>query len=520
MFRLSDPEDTDLTPRSQKSQGLLAILLTSPDFGRPRAKLQDMLWSDRGQEQGAASLRQELATLKKVLGAFADVLGSDRTKVWLRPERFDTDCTVDGPTDAAPAKRPEFLEGNTIKDPEFTDWLRERRSEFEDARPGPAAPRLLHPSGQPERPMLFLSSSDRSGPLARHIAGAISSGIQDWLPLDVRDGPPPASVANAFLLETEETRLGQDAFVQIALHDVVERKTLWRSAIEFDLGETTTIRTDLARLINDAIDRTLTILSFDGLGLTPRNANAAIQAIERMFTTHGSSYEELTKVFDKEYQSTGHGVFLAWRAFLSTYVIGSGRAHDRENLSEEARDFVRRALLAEPHNPLVLALCSHVNAFTLGDHQSALELAERSIRLQPRNALGWMFRGVALINLGRLAEGRDSITRARDTTGEAPYRYLIDCYSCIAEMLGGNLENAVGYGATSLNYAPDFAPTLRYLLATHLKAGDMDAAERTLLRLRRIEPDFEMSLLAEPEYPNPLMKKYRILDLTRLPKML
>lgn len=516
-FRVSIGDDLDLTPKSHKAQGLLAILLTSPDLRRPRAKLQDLLWSDRAQPQGAASLRQVLTVLRKAFGEHSDVLQSDRVFVWLDESRIETDCDLNGPTVLADLKNREFLEGNTVKDPEFTDWLRDRRLEYEDIIPeADAGPR----SGvKSEKPKLYLSYGSAAGSLAAYLANAISGGVKDWVPVEIREGKPETREP-ALLLETDEVRFGNDAFIQVVLRDTSKRETLWRSAMEFDAAGQVDFRTELTRLINESVDRTISSLSFDLEGLVPQNANAAIQAIEQMFVTHGRAYEELARVFEDEYAASGHGVFLAWRAFLTTYVVGGRQAHDRFILAEEARGYVQRALFTEPHNPLVLALCSHVNAFTLGDHESAFELADRSVRLQSANPLGWVFRGVALVNLGRLDEGRASIAKARETAGEAPYRYLIDCYSCIAEMLCGDLQTAVRFGRTSLTYAPDFAPTLRYLLATHLKSGDTEAAEKTVARLRALEPDFEIPLFAEPEYPVPLMRKYSVLDLGKLPKLL
>ncbi len=517
-FRVSSEEGQDLTPRSHKAQGLLAILLTSPEFRRPRAKLQDLLWSDREHAQGAASLRQELTGLRKALGPHSDILQTDRVFVWLDPSRVESDCDANGPTTSAKVKDREFLEGNSVKDQEFNDWLRDRRLEYEDM-PELAAPVDLEPT-RPERTKLYLSYGAASGTLAAYLANAISGGVKDWVPVEVLEGLPTDTNEAALLLETEEVRFGDDAFVQVVLRDASKRETLWRSAIDFDTAGKDNARRELTRLINESVDRTISSLAFDLEGLAPRNANAAIQAIEQMFSTHGNAYEELAGVFEQEFATTGHGVFLAWRAFLTTYVVGGRQARDRKILGEEAREYVRRALSCEPHNPLVLALCSHVNAFTLGDYESAFELADRSVRLQSANPLGWVFRGVALVNLGRLDEGRASIAKARETAGEAPYRYLIDCYSCISEVLSGDQQQAVRFGRTSLNYAPDFAPTLRYLLATHLQAGDMEAAERTLEQLKVLEPDFEIALLKEPDYPVPLMRTYSVLDLSSLPKLL
>src|SRR5438874_766937 len=62
-FRVLAPDGEDLTPRGRKARALLAILALTPTRRRSRPALQDKLWSDRGPEQGAASLRALEPTL-------------------------------------------------------------------------------------------------------------------------------------------------------------------------------------------------------------------------------------------------------------------------------------------------------------------------------------------------------------------------------------------------------------------------------------------------------------------------
>ena len=58
--RLRGTVGDDLTPRSQKARGALALLGTAPDLRLSRARMQDLLWSERSKQQGSDSLRQLL----------------------------------------------------------------------------------------------------------------------------------------------------------------------------------------------------------------------------------------------------------------------------------------------------------------------------------------------------------------------------------------------------------------------------------------------------------------------------
>ncbi len=80
-----------------------------------------MLWSDREPQQASGSLRQALSNVRKALGPQADRLGADRTTLWLHPE-VTLDTTAAG----------EFLADLDIRDPGFSDWLRDQRGRHDD----------------------------------------------------------------------------------------------------------------------------------------------------------------------------------------------------------------------------------------------------------------------------------------------------------------------------------------------------------------------------------------------------
>ncbi len=55
--RLGNSAGDDLTPKARKTRALLAVLALSKG-PVSRARLTDLLWGDRGEDQARASLRQ------------------------------------------------------------------------------------------------------------------------------------------------------------------------------------------------------------------------------------------------------------------------------------------------------------------------------------------------------------------------------------------------------------------------------------------------------------------------------
>ncbi|MCV6605598.1 MAG: hypothetical protein OIF34_09845, partial [Porticoccaceae bacterium] len=59
-FCLMDEAGNDLLPSAKKSRALMAVLLLSENYEQSRSAIVELLWADRGREQGMASLRQSL----------------------------------------------------------------------------------------------------------------------------------------------------------------------------------------------------------------------------------------------------------------------------------------------------------------------------------------------------------------------------------------------------------------------------------------------------------------------------
>ncbi|TPK66288.1 MULTISPECIES: hypothetical protein [unclassified Mesorhizobium] len=126
-FRLLDAAGVDYSPHSQKARGVIALLALSPTLSRGRTWLQNKLWSDRGSDQAAASLRQALCDIRRSLDIHANALRSDRQSVSLDARLFRT-C-FEPPACSDPSfSSAELFEDLDIPDWQFADWIRRHRS--------------------------------------------------------------------------------------------------------------------------------------------------------------------------------------------------------------------------------------------------------------------------------------------------------------------------------------------------------------------------------------------------------
>lgn len=125
-------------PRSRKCRAILAILALESPAAVPRARLAELLWSKRGDEQARGSLRQALHELHEALRAAGpEILRTGRESVRLDPDQVWTDAPAllraarDRP-ESLDLLHPELLSDLDGLDPAFDAWLGERRQRIRD----------------------------------------------------------------------------------------------------------------------------------------------------------------------------------------------------------------------------------------------------------------------------------------------------------------------------------------------------------------------------------------------------
>ena len=121
---MTGPGDRRPDAAGHAGPGALAVLGTARGLRVTRARLQDLLFSDRDPDHGNASLRQLLREIRQCLGPARDALVTGPGWVGLDPDRVQVDLAARPGPDG---QVPEFAADLDIPDPEFEDWLRDAR---------------------------------------------------------------------------------------------------------------------------------------------------------------------------------------------------------------------------------------------------------------------------------------------------------------------------------------------------------------------------------------------------------
>ena len=143
-FRVIGRDGAIATPNGRKARALLAYVVLADGETVPRERLCALLWSERGEDQARASLRQTLYEMRALTVGDGAPLIVDRSGVRIEPARLTSDRARYGSRRRRPTRRrcwrcsaidrPNCSPISTDIDPAFDEWLAVERARRTDDR--------------------------------------------------------------------------------------------------------------------------------------------------------------------------------------------------------------------------------------------------------------------------------------------------------------------------------------------------------------------------------------------------
>ncbi|MGR3541784.1 MAG: hypothetical protein ACU0BS_10175 [Hasllibacter sp.] len=479
-------DGTDRTPRGAKVRGLLALLGDADGLRVARARLQDRLWSDRAPEQGAASLRRALSDLRRDLGPERDILTSGPGWVGLDPAAIQVRHPPPGSDPDA------FAADLDIDDPEFDDWLRERRARA--PAPAPLRTRGLTPRaprGEAPAVLILPPIGGLAGLAARDAAQRIASLTPAWISETEALAPRLAGRR----LRLDGVTLEADHAVQLAVWDVDDGRLLWTQIVHASGGGT------LADIRIASSAMTFGLLDQVGLGV-----------LRDLVGFDDSRLNELDDQLARGDIPLAPEAIPALRAFLR-YTLRLERVGGAREL-DEAQTFADQALRLAPAGALPLAVSSII-ATERGETAAALDLSRRAIEADTAQLLVPLARITALQSAARGAEAlqlSESASRfASSIMPPGDFSLLATASAVLMDRRGDALEHA----RTARGLAPHLRPALRFVAALAFDAGFEEEAAAALARLKDLEPGFDPRMLADPDYPTRSLQRAGLVQVAK-----
>lgn len=514
-FCVTAPDGTDLTPRSVKSQGLLALLATSRNHNkRTRPWLQDKLWSQKDQSKSATSLRQELQTIRRSLKDHAPLLQADRHVVWLASEAFQSDFD-----DLTDPDWSTFLEGMDIGDDEFENWLTTMRNQ--GATPQAAAPVARSHPEPCARWKAVLVRSQTSTPEAQYLEaefiGLLSRSLTEFGIAEISETNSENSDPNAFQVSVSATPIGAKQFgFRVSVLSAASKRILWSDTRTVPSGagqvESNLPLITLTHMVQSAITREISFSARNSQGIDPR-ALVLGRSTPRIFSFDA---EQLTRI-DRRLQQITDGperaVALGWRTQISVIRDIEQLTNTPDETVEHGLSLATRALEANPMNSLVLSATANAQVFLNWDIDTGAELSRLAIRVNPSNPLAWWsYANVALYS-DDTETALKSARIASQLAENSQLRFWCKFQLGLAALQHGDVELAKRSLEASAAIAPRFRPPRRYLLTIYAHQREMKRAAKMARNLEEIEKDFSLDrLISDDTYPISLARKMNLID--------
>ena len=282
------------------------------------------------------------------------------------------------------------------------------------------------------------------------------------------------------------------------LIDAVTGTHIWVDRFERDL-------TDIFALQDEV---TVAVVS----AIQPKLLQTEIAMATRRRPENLTAYDCYLRARQQFYSSTREGVAetirLAHRALeldprfgLVAALAGAshmqnvlwGYAADPQFDRKEAVRLFRLALSVDDSDPDILAWAAIISAFMVGDHESAIELADRAVALNPNSYQAWGCRGHVYRVAGLPEEAVRSFERAMRMSPVDPLLHVTFAGMGLAFIELGRFDEAIVAGKKALRQNPSFSAAYRCLASAFAHLGRAAEAREAAARVLEVDPGFTIS---------------------------
>lgn len=498
-FRATDGAGTEIAGLSRRAQALLAYVARQAGHRAERGLLADLLWSDRGEAQARASLRQELSVLRRILPS--DVLQADRQMVRLAEGRVDL-----------PAGDGEFLQGFDLASEGFEDWLRQERAATESTPAALAAPVRNRP-GLAVMAFEELGASEDdmfSDGVVEEITGALSR-VQEFhviarqsafaLRDETLDVPAVSDRLGVdYVVEGSVRRAGERVRIAVQLVRGADGYMLWSERFDDHLDDLFDLQDRIAAQVAGQVSPNLRAAEILRAGTRPPQSRSAydltLTALPHFWAHRKEDNVRAIALLDAALdRDPGYGPALAYRAWALAQQPVYMWADDPAAAHREA---ARAVETAKPqigdHAPMLVALGASVS-LTLGDIPLSRAYIDRALHLDPNNAWGWLRSGWTSIYENRTEAALENFDRAEALSPLDPFRFNVLLGRSVCHRAQGDFDTSIALIHEGILANPGITWAYRMLAGDNLLAGREEAAQEAIAIFRSHYPHVTLSYL-------------------------
>jgi adenylate cyclase len=301
-----------------------------------------------------------------------------------------------------------------------------------------------------------------------------------------------------YVLEGSVRKASEKVRITGQLIDAITGVHIWTDRFERDLTDVFALQDEVTVAVVSAIQ--------------PKLLQNEIAVAARRRPENLTAYDFYLRAIPQFYLSTREGVAeamrLAHRALeldpwfgLVAALAGLchmnsviwGYAVDPEFDRKEAIRLLRLALSLDDGDPDTLAWASLISAYMIGDYESATELADRAVALNPNSFLAWNYRGWVYKNAGLPEEAVRSFERAIRMSPVDPMLHFAFAGMGYAFVELGRFDEAIVAGKKAHRQSPSYATAYRCLACALAHLGRDAEAQEAAARVLEHDPTFTMT---------------------------
>jgi TolB-like protein/Flp pilus assembly protein TadD len=250
--------------------------------------------------------------------------------------------------------------------------------------------------------------------------------------------------------------------------------------------------------------------------IAPKLEQAEIERAKRKPTDRLDAYDYYLRGIASLYQWTKDSIGEALRLFQKAIQIDSefasaygmaaycylqrksyGWLVDRSQEIAECERLARRAAELGRDDAMALTKASHSIAYVAGDVESGLRYIDQALQLNPNLAAAWYVSGWLRVFRGEPEVALEHLAHALRLSPFDPPIFRVHAGIAYAHFFAGRYEDASTSAEIALRSQPNYLTALRGAAAIQALAGRLDEAQKTMARIRELDPALRLSNLGE-----------------------
>jgi adenylate cyclase len=289
-----------------------------------------------------------------------------------------------------------------------------------------------------------------------------------------------------YLVEGSVQKEGERVRISVALIDATTGICLWGDRFDGSLLEAFDLQTKVAIGVAGIVEPTLQAVELQRMARRPTSDLTAYDLYLRGYAMMSSAKlipEALTLLEEAIARDPCYGPALACAALCHFRLTYDGRSRDPDADRAKSTDLARRALEVAGDNSAVLVNAALALAGLGEDLDEMMRFVEHALDLNPAFARGWYVSSNLKIWLGELDA---AIEHAESSIHLSP-RDRVGASQCVigaAHFYSRRFSEAVPKFRIAIAEDPSFPQAYRFLAACYAYLGRMDEARAVMERLR------------------------------------